>query len=46
MITSFNTSYVDSLGDYVLDRRLIFQNYVKKWFILDFISNFPLDWIF
>jgi hypothetical protein len=44
-LTNFNTSYHDKVGELVVNRKLIFKNYLKTWFMVDFISNFPIDWV-
>ena len=43
ILTNFNTSYLDAAGELVENRGAIFKNYMKSWFIIDFISNIPLD---
>jgi len=43
MLTSFNTSYIDQYGDIIKNRKLIMKNYLKTWFLIDLISNFPIN---
>ncbi|CAD8106611.1 unnamed protein product [Paramecium sonneborni] len=41
---NFNTAFQHK-GQYVYDRTLIFQNYLKWWFWIDVVSTFPFDLI-
>ncbi|CAD8187027.1 unnamed protein product [Paramecium octaurelia] len=41
---NFNTAFQHK-GQYVFDRKLIMQNYLKWWFWIDVVSTFPFDLI-
>ncbi|CAD8198985.1 unnamed protein product [Paramecium pentaurelia] len=41
---NFNTAFQHK-GQYVFDRSLIVQNYLKMWFWIDVVSTFPFDLI-
>ncbi|CAD8187784.1 unnamed protein product [Paramecium octaurelia] len=41
---NFNTAFQHK-GQYVYDRQLIIQNYLKWWFWIDVVSTFPFDLI-
>jgi hypothetical protein len=45
ILTNFNTAYIDLCGELELSRNKIIKNYLSTWFFIDFISNFPLDWV-
>ncbi|CAD8096473.1 unnamed protein product [Paramecium primaurelia] len=44
IIINFNTAFQHK-GQYVYDRQLIIQNYLKWWFWIDVVSTFPFDLI-
>jgi voltage-gated potassium channel Kch len=41
----FNSSYYDSYHE-IFDRKKIAKNYLKTWFIIDFLSVFPFEYIY
>lgn len=45
ILINFCTSYADDKNKEVVDHRQIAINYLQTWFVLDFISSIPLDWI-
>ena len=46
MVFSFFTSYTDDLTNIeVIDHKRIAKHYFKGWFIVDFMSVIPLDYI-
>ena len=46
MVFSFFTSYTDDLTNIeVIDHKRIAKHYFKGWFIIDFMSVIPLDYI-
>ena len=46
MVFSFITSYTDGLTNIeVIDHKRIAKHYFKSWFIIDFMSVIPLDYI-
>ena len=45
MIVVFCSAYYNSEYIIVEDRVLIAKDYIKSWFLIDFISIFPIDYI-
>ena len=45
ILVNFNSAYYDNNGNLVKDRKTIVSNYLKTWFLLDFIASFPFDLI-
>ena len=45
ILISCNTSYT-SLGMKVYSRKLIFNNYIRNWLLIDLISSFPCELLF
>ncbi|CAM9385787.1 unnamed protein product, partial [Ectocarpus sp. 12 AP-2014] len=45
MLVSFDTAYWDD-GNIVTSRKLIAREYLRTWFIVDFVSTVPLDTMF
>lgn len=43
MIVIFNSAYYDDEFHIVEDRQQIAVNYLKSWFLIDFLSIFPID---
>ena len=43
MALSFQTGYVDSDRQLVMELREIRTHYLKTWFLPDFIANFPVE---
>jgi len=41
MAVQFNTLHLNGSGSYELGRKVIAKNYLKGWFLLDFMSTFP-----
>jgi len=41
MIFQLNVGYKTAEDRYVLDHELIALNYLKTWFLIDLIGNFP-----
>jgi len=44
IVISFFTGYYKQ-GNLIMNRRLIMMNYLKTWFIVDFLASFPYTWI-
>ncbi|EQC28764.1 hypothetical protein SDRG_13447 [Saprolegnia diclina VS20] len=44
MLLSFRTAVV-VYGEIIDDPRLVAQKYLKSWFLVDFISVFPAEWL-
>lgn len=44
IMINFNTAF-ERGTELVLDRRQIIPHYFKGWFLLDFVSSFPFDWV-
>ena len=42
MLISANTAFYGKDGTIVRSRKQIFQKYLKSWFLIDFVSTFPL----
>lgn len=42
---NFNTAYKDEINNIVDDRKTVAKTYLTGWFIIDFLSIFPLDLI-
>jgi hypothetical protein len=45
VLLNFNTGYYDQ-GMLVMNRKVIFYNYIKGWLIFDIISSFPYAFLF
>ena len=45
IVLSFRTSYQEANGEYERDFNRIARNYLKTWFIFDFIATFPVNTI-
>jgi len=45
VVLNFRTSFVDSDEYTILDGREIGCRYLKTWFLLDFMSSVPFDWL-
>ncbi len=45
ILTNFNTAFPDITGELITNRKEIISNYLRSWFVVDFVSNLPLDWI-
>ena len=45
ILISCNTSYT-SLGMKAYSRKLIFNNYIRNWLLIDLISSFPCELLF
>jgi len=43
LIYNFFTAYYDDDGELVYDRWKIFNNYMQGYFLVDFVSNLPLE---
>ena len=41
----FNSSYFESYHE-IFDRKKIVKNYLKTWFIIDFLSVFPFEYVY
>jgi hypothetical protein len=39
------TAYYDAYGHLIVTPRDVALNYLKTWFLLDFIASFPFDWL-
>ncbi|XP_054040380.1 potassium/sodium hyperpolarization-activated cyclic nucleotide-gated channel 1-like [Rissa tridactyla] len=47
LIMNFRTGTVnDDSSEIILDPKIIKMNYLKSWFVVDFISSIPVDYIF
>ena len=46
ILVNFNTGYVNSDGNTIMDRNLITKKYMATWFWLDLLSTVPFDLIF
>ena len=44
IVLNFNTGFVHK-GQVIMKRRLITQDYLKQWFIIDLVSSMPYTWI-
>ena len=42
---NFRTAYYDSRGIIVIQQRLITRNYLQSWFLIDFITCLPINYI-
>ena len=45
LILNFISAYYDDEGVFVQDPKILARNYIKTWFIIDFISVLPFDLI-
>jgi len=43
VVKNFITGYVDDNESIVMDRYLVFRNYVFGYFVIDIVSSFPID---
>ena len=43
IVLNFHTTYVSQTGEVISDPKLIRQNYIKSWFIIDLLSCLPYD---
>ena len=46
VVLNFRTGYYDADGALVMGARPVAVNYLKSWFLLDFVSSAPLDLLF
>lgn len=47
LIMNFRTGTVnEDSSEIILDPKIIKMNYLKSWFVVDFISSIPVDYIF
>ena len=47
LIMNFRTGTVnEDSSEIILDPKVIKMNYLKSWFVVDFISSIPVDYIF
>ena len=46
ILMNFITAFENQYEEIIDDRFSIFNNYLTGWFIVDFVSIFPLDFIF
>ena len=45
MVCCFNTAFSDKKGDMITNHKKIAVNYLKTWFIIDFMSNLPVEYL-
>jgi len=45
MLMNFFTAFEDESGELVTSKKKIGINYLKGWFLLDFVSSFPISYI-
>lgn len=45
LVINFNAGFYEK-GVLVMQRKSIVINYLKTWFILDFLASFPYSWVF
>lgn len=45
IVVSFNTGYVDEHGAEVMDRQRVWDNYLKKWLLLDLLGTAPVEYL-
>ncbi|GMH94319.1 hypothetical protein TL16_g12874 [Triparma laevis f. inornata] len=43
VVKSFNTGFYDENEDCIMDRKIIVENYVKGWFLIDIASSIPIE---
>ena len=41
----FNVAFLDEFGDYHYNRTHIAKYYLKSWFLIDFLSNLPINFV-
>lgn len=46
IVLNFRTTYVSRKGEVVSNSRSIAVNYVKGWFIVDFVAALPFDFLY
>lgn len=46
ILLNFRTTYVSSKGEVVSDWKLIALNYLRGWFIVDFLAAIPFDHLY
>lgn len=46
LILNLRTTYVDDAGMLVLDYERVRWHYLRSWFVVDFLSAFPFEYIF
>lgn len=42
---NFRTAYFDKRGVIVISQKMIARNYLKSWFVIDFITCLPISYI-
>lgn len=45
LVINMLSAYYDEEGKLVQDRKTVITNYIKTWFIFDFMACFPVDYI-
>ncbi len=45
VVINFFTGYHEPTGEYVSDRRRVARAYLRSWFVPDFLSSLPADFI-
>jgi len=45
VVVNFRTGYINGHNQLELGWRSVARRYLRTWFILDFASSFPLDWL-
>ncbi|GMH90312.1 hypothetical protein TrVE_jg4805 [Triparma verrucosa] len=43
VVKSFNTGFFDDNEDCIMDRRIIVENYLRGWFLIDVASSIPIE---
>lgn len=43
---NFRTTYVSSKGEVISDWKLIALNYLRGWFVVDFLAAIPFDHLY
>lgn len=46
IILNFRTTFVSVKGEVVSDSKLIALNYVRGWFVVDFLAAIPFDHLY
>ena len=45
IVLNFRTAYLDDAGELVVDASKVSRHYLKRWFMLDFLSILPVSYI-
>merc|ERR1719387_2495039 len=45
LVLNFFVGFTTPKGDLIIQHQAVVKNYLRGWFIIDFLASFPVDWI-